>query len=540
MLHKSKLRVLFVGESSHLDTGFGNYTKNVLSRLYETNKYDIAELSCYRHAGVKKTEPWKIYPVEVLKTSNQYDQYKSNSLNEFGLWRYDLALIDFKPDIVIDIRDYWNFGYQSYSTFRNFYKWIIIPTCDSMPLTTESFLIYRSADKILTHSEWAKNELENLNFAVAGVAGDSVDHSIFKPIGYSKNHHKSKFDVGDSFVIGTVMRNQKRKLFPELMFVFRNVLEHTDKNTILVMHTCPLENNGWDIEKLLLEYNIINYVRFTYKCKKCHNFWLSKYQGIKTKCHQCDQFADICSINNSLSQNELSSLYNIFDIYIQYANSEGLGIPQLEAASCGIPVLTINADVMSEIGNKLNTTTIDLSASIRDNESNTIRHIPNNSDCISKILNYIDMNISELVSKSQHIRQTLISKYSWDKTTSVIESTLDNTDISDNIRWDAPERDVNLTERVPQNLDIRDHLYFMINNIIGDKHLLDTYFIENIIKRLYDGIVFHNNQCLKYTTQNAIDELMIIAKNKQILEKYRLQKILPNTSLQSFFNYGSI
>ena len=61
----TKKRIMMVGESSHVKSGFGNYTKEILSRLYATNKYEIAELSCYRTPEDPKTEPWKIYPVAV-------------------------------------------------------------------------------------------------------------------------------------------------------------------------------------------------------------------------------------------------------------------------------------------------------------------------------------------------------------------------------------------------------------------------------------------------------------------------------------------
>ena len=59
----NKKRILMCAESSHVDSGFGNYTRNILSRLYETGKYEIAELSAYRGPNIKNNFPWKIYPV---------------------------------------------------------------------------------------------------------------------------------------------------------------------------------------------------------------------------------------------------------------------------------------------------------------------------------------------------------------------------------------------------------------------------------------------------------------------------------------------
>ena len=41
-----KKRIMMLTESGHIMSGFGNYTRNILSRLHKTGKYEIAELSC--------------------------------------------------------------------------------------------------------------------------------------------------------------------------------------------------------------------------------------------------------------------------------------------------------------------------------------------------------------------------------------------------------------------------------------------------------------------------------------------------------------
>ena len=40
---------------------------------------------------------------------------------------------------------------------------------------------------------------------------------------------------------------------------------------------------------------------------------------------------------------------NTFDLYVQYANSEGFGLPQVEAAGCGIPVASVDYSAMSSV-----------------------------------------------------------------------------------------------------------------------------------------------------------------------------------------------
>ena len=59
-----KLRILWCGEASFLNTGYSIYAKEVLTRLYETEKYEIAELACYAaHDNPSlKDVPWRVYP----------------------------------------------------------------------------------------------------------------------------------------------------------------------------------------------------------------------------------------------------------------------------------------------------------------------------------------------------------------------------------------------------------------------------------------------------------------------------------------------
>jgi hypothetical protein len=49
----------------------------------------------------------------------------------------------------------------------------------------------------------------------------------------------------------------------------------------------------------------------------------------------------------------LAEVMNLFDVYVQYANSEGFGMPQVEAAACGVPVMAVDYSAMSDVVRKL-------------------------------------------------------------------------------------------------------------------------------------------------------------------------------------------
>ena len=57
-----KKRILMSTEASFTKSGFGKYTKEILQRLYNTGKYEIAEFASYAMPNDKRDNvPWRIY-----------------------------------------------------------------------------------------------------------------------------------------------------------------------------------------------------------------------------------------------------------------------------------------------------------------------------------------------------------------------------------------------------------------------------------------------------------------------------------------------
>ena len=537
-----KKRILMVGESSHIPSGFGNYTREILSRLYNTHKYEVAELSCYRHEGVTKTEPWKIYPVSVMPSDPLFNEFMKHPNNKFGQWRFDLTLLDFKPDIVIDVRDFWNFSYQEISPLRPFFKWVIAPTYDSDPPKIDTFNVFNNADKLLFHTEWAKDQYESYiknATNIGDVVSDSVDPEIFKPLDTQKNIHKMIMGLpADSFIVGTVMRNQKRKLIPDLFEILRKTIDNNkNKNIILYLHSSFPEQNGWNIPSLLIEHKLENHVYLTYRCGKCSKYWASKFQGANTQC-SCGYSANICSVTNGISQYELNNIYNTFDIYIQYAICEGFGIPQVEAASAGIPVITVNHGAMREVGDNVGAYIINTIKEFKENETEAVRVYPDNNHCVSVMQSIIDTSHKDMLTKSKQTRDMLLKSYSWQKTAKIFESIIDSMDISSNLQWDIPMRECTNTEiNITTKDSNRDFIYKFIDQILMDQHLKHTSFIEELIFNLDNGRIIQDGRINAFTRHHATQILEIYLNNKISIEKIRTHKTKPSSKLISFLNY---
>lgn len=532
-------------ESSHLGSGFGTYTKELLNRLHATNKYEIAEFSCYRDVSVPKIEPWKIYPNAVHKTDKRYQQYNANTSNHFGHWRFNFALADFKPHIVFDVRDYWMFAYQESSLFRKNFAWVLCPTIDSAPQKREWMQTLQSADFVLGHTHWGKNYLtaNNPYINTVGVANDAVNPNIFKP---HSSKYASKMILGmptNSFVIGSVMRNQKRKLIADTFEVLSKLKQkYPTENIILYLHTSFPEVTGWDIPDLLLRYDVHNSVYFTYKCKVCNKIQVRKFAEARANCHSCGQHgAFMCSVMNAVSQEELVKIYNSFDVYLQYSICEGFGIPQVEAAACGVPVISVDHGAMHEITSNLGGDLVKLQKTFVEMETGAERVYPDNDDCVNKLSAYMEKkdDISHNMKNSENIRNNLVKHYSWDKTAKVFEELFDSIDVSKYEKnWGIKYNKPNTEHTIKDMPDNRLFVYQIVEEVLNRPDLKYTSMIEDLINSLNIGYVIDGKTVHNMTKENVVKVLEVYMNNTDAYEKMAFGEMKIPEEHQDFIHYA--
>ena len=152
MQKDKRLKILLCNEASFLSTGYSGYGKELLSRLHQNPLFHVAELACYGFVNDTRDKDisWRYYANAVKNNDPRFNEYSSNPENQFGKWRFEKTLLDFRPDVVIDIRDYWMNSYQAYSPMRQCYHWMIMPTVDSYPQQEQWLDTYSSADSVFT------------------------------------------------------------------------------------------------------------------------------------------------------------------------------------------------------------------------------------------------------------------------------------------------------------------------------------------------------------------------------------------------------
>ena len=466
-------RILMCTEASYLPTGYSVYTKEVLSRLHQNESLELAELGSYSDGTEEQAKkiPWKFYPNKPLQSDPNWGVYKSSSTNEFGEYRFHETLLDFMPDFVMDIRDWWMMEFEQRSPYKDFYNWSIMPTVDAEPQNAEWMQTYGDANAVFTYSEFGKatlkNQCEDLQFQ--GIASPCASDN-FKPVA-DKFSHRSAFGLQeDAIIFGTVMRNQRRKLFPDLFKCFREFLDQAgNSNTFLYCHT-SFPDVGWSIPELLIKYNLLNRVLFTYKCKHCGKIKPSFFSDTVAFCPNCSTFNNvIAGVNNPVSEQELAAIYNLFDLYIQYANSEGFGMPQLEAAQCGALVASVDYSAMSSVIKNIDAIRLPVESYGQECETGCHRAVPDNGALVDLMVNMSSKSRNCFIKEGMELRKRTLSHYNWDKTAKIWEEYFTNTPVLDHRQtWLSGPRKFNpTTEPPPHNMSLKDKVNYMFHNVLG-------------------------------------------------------------------------
>lgn len=430
-------RVLVVNEASYLNTGYAVYFKNVIPHLRK--KYDVAELSIYAREddGRLNTIPWKTYP-NIPLDEKKMQIYNSHPQHQFGSFRFERVCLDFKPDVVLDIRDHWMCQFIQSSIFRNIYSWIWMPTIDGAPQNDEWIYTMSKADRLLTYTEWAKGVVETQSsLKVDGVATPCAD-TVFSPC-EDRDFLREEFGLDkDAFIVGTVMRNQRRKLFPELFETFAKFAKGKE-NVYLYCHT-SYPDAGWDLPALMDQYGIMNKVLYTYVCEnaECRHHDVCKFNDSLRQCPKCKQFSSKpANVASGLTSEDLAKVYNLMDVYVQPANSEGLGMPCMEAISCGIPAMVTSYSGTLDYITELDAVPILPKQLIKELETGCMRATLD-KDWFEHQLNELYNKGREVRYKlGQHMRQKLVNKYNWKNVAQVWIDQIEDLPYAD---WNSPQR----------------------------------------------------------------------------------------------------
>lgn len=483
-----------VGEASYSLSGFGIYTLEILKRLVATNKYDIAEFASYGIINDPRDSiiNWPIYVNAVRDDDPRAGEYRAEVVNQFGKWRFERVCLEFKPDICINVRDPWMLEWEKDSAYRRFFHQIWMPTCDSRPQKEEWIDSFCQADSVFTWSDFGTQVLreqsnDKIKLVTEAPAGTNLE--IFKPV-YDKAKHRAGMGLpSDINLIGTVMRNQRRKLYPDLFYAFKLFLEKCHerglhdlaKKTYLYVHT-SYPDAGWMIPELLRENNISHKVFFSYICQQCKYVFSSFFQDALGICPRCRANAVLPNVTTGATPEKLADIYNLFDVYVQYAICEGLGMPQIEAASCGVPLMSIDYSAMSDVVRRAGGVPLKLltnmpHATFLELETGAYRALPDNDNTAEEFIKFFTLPLAKRFEMAKSSRHACETYYNYDHIAKKWEAHLDSIQLTGyQGRWsDTPPIIYNVPTKIPDNLSNEAFVGWIFNEVLRQPHLRYTY-----------------------------------------------------------------
>lgn len=453
-----KKKILFVADSIKRKTGYATVAKNIIGRLLETDKYNIAMLGiadipaqlpfpityytqiknhkkCCNKGHVveyrSKDDPEIKYLISDIHNPLHPDQKMclKGQPEQADNYAYDsiyFVIQHFQPDIVIPINDIWGLYNINYIRNRRCFKFVPYLAIDSecmfpgldMPnprpglpkLNTIDSI--KNCDKVVVFTDWAKkviNEtfmtLTNTTYDNMKVIPHGVDTTIWRPLQEDKKELREKFFklTDDIFLIGVVGRNQPRKMLDlsiQTLKYFIDRYEKPNRKAYMYFH-CSLEDQmGWPID------------------------WIANYYGVLNRCI----FDKRLKPGIGPSDEQLNELINSLDVHMLLSNSEGWGLPYLETAAAGIPNLATKYSAHGDWG-KDTLMFCKTAALIHELKTGFVKCIADTKDAAKQLsLLYNSPQLyKDYVKKGIKIGQ----KLDWDKVVQKWEDLLDDIDISD-------------------------------------------------------------------------------------------------------------
>lgn len=316
----NKIKLLFYGDAPTVATGFGTVSRNILTGLHKTGKYDIQVLGV-NYWGDPHSYPFPIWPVGI------------GSNDPYGRQRaFDMMARELEYDVLFLFQDSFILqsligpGLDKLRQVKNFVSVGYYPV-DGTPKKTWMDSM-NMLDVPVTYTEFGKVEsilscpqmAEKLKVIPHGV---NIRDFFPLPKEATVSFRKSYFGKhADKFIVTNLNRNQQRKDIPRTMLAFKE-FKRRRPNSVLYLHMAT-KDQGWDLEEV---------------CK-----------GLDLKIGE-----DVLMPGANFGPNQgypiqvVNQIYNASDVIVSTTVGEGWGLSTVEAMACRTPLIFPRNTALTEI-----------------------------------------------------------------------------------------------------------------------------------------------------------------------------------------------
>lgn len=308
-----KVRVLIVGDSPRLTTGFGRVNAEAV-KAFKAQGWEVASLG----GLTDETTPITDDGIKMFTPSG----YKGDV---WGFYDVPKVIKKYKPDLVFGTCDPGTVVTAS-SVIPEGQKVLFYSPIEGEPLSSRQWQRTLRALPFFTCSEYgvkvAKDGLDkDIDYVYHG-----IDHETFNVqprMNGMRDAVRKRMGWEGKFVVMTVSTNVRRKQIPRIIEAL-SILRHRygQKDIVLYLHTVPFQHywlDGWNLPEITEMYGVQDICYF--------NPLMSKMN------------ASVPEITGNPESPGLVEIYNSADVFVLASQVEGFGLPIAESMACGLPVI---------------------------------------------------------------------------------------------------------------------------------------------------------------------------------------------------------
>ncbi|MHA1868727.1 MAG: glycosyltransferase family 4 protein [Candidatus Heimdallarchaeaceae archaeon] len=188
-----------------------------------------------------------------------------------------------------------------------------------LPIHCEQIL--RKCNVPVAMSKFAQKQVWDLYQIKTEYIPHAIDTENYYPVSEEeKEKLKAKYGLSGKFVVGSVFRNQGRKMADRMIKAFAKFApSHPD--AVLFMHCDPFDASAvFDIQELIRRHKLQN---------RCVFSGMRFFHGFPYK--------------------QMNEIYNVMDVFFLSTSGEGFGVPTIEAMACKVPCVVTDYTTTKEL-----------------------------------------------------------------------------------------------------------------------------------------------------------------------------------------------